>query len=111
VGKTKRGAEVAKDQVQTVLKALKKLGHKIEYDEKAVSKLVDLKMHEKEHLEKCCDSSELEDAIAELDDVDFLTKQMVQKYAETLAMSDEDFERQQKSGREFRALLKSLVKE
>lgn len=111
VGKTKRSAEVAKDQVNTVLNALKKLGYKIEYDEKVVSKLTNIEMHAKEHLEECCDSKKLEDKIAELDEVDFLTKQTVQKYAETLSMSDEDFERQQKNSREFRELLKSLIKE
>jgi DNA-binding transcriptional ArsR family regulator len=111
VGKTPRSAEVAKDQVNTILKALKEMGYKIQYNEKAVTKLVDIQMHSKEHLEECCDSKKLEDKIAELDDVDFLTKQSVQKYAETLSMSDADFQRQQKNSKEFRDLLKSLIKE
>ncbi len=111
VGKTERGAEVAKDRILTVLKALEKLGYKIKYDGNVVSKLTNIEVNAKEHLEECCDSRKLEDKIADLDDVDFLTKQTVQKYAETLSMSDEDFLTQQRKGKEFRDLLKSLVKE
>ncbi|NIR87620.1 hypothetical protein GWO13_08720 [Candidatus Bathyarchaeota archaeon] len=57
----------------------------------------------------CC-SGRFEDAIAGLNDVDFLTKQVVQEYAEALSMSDEEFSRQQRLKRKFRDLLISLVK-
>jgi len=55
-------------------------------------------------------SEKFEDAISNLNDVDFLTKQTVQKYAETLSISDEEFVRQQELRKKFRNLLISLVK-
>jgi len=105
VGKTHRGVEVAKEQVTTVVNALKKLGFDIEFDENKISRLVDVQTELEESK-----SGKFEDEISELDDVDFLTKQMVQKFAETLSMSDEDFTRQQEINKKFRDLLRSLVK-
>jgi hypothetical protein len=61
-------------------------------------------------LDKCCSSGKFEDAIADLDDVDFLTKQTVQEYAETLSMSDKEFAEQYEHKKKFRNLLISLVK-
>jgi len=107
LGKTPAGAKLVREQVVTILSALKKLGFNLEYDESKVSQLIDLWTE----LEDCCKSSgKFEDAVAELDDVDFLTKQMVQEYAETLAMSDAEFTKQQKIRGKFRNSLLSLVK-
>ena len=61
-------------------------------------------------LGQCCESGKFEDAISELDDVDFLTKQTVQKFAETLSMSDEGFIKKQEISKKFRDLLLSLAK-
>lgn len=110
VGQTKRGAETAKDNITTALNALKKLGFKLKFDEKAVSQLVNIEMQTQKHLEKCCDSKKVEDKVAKLDDVDFLTKQSVQKYAEILSMSDKDYAKHQRNSKEFRELLRSLIK-
>jgi DNA-binding transcriptional ArsR family regulator len=106
VGETPRGLEVAKEQMKTVLHALKKLGFKIQFDENKISQLVDVRVE----LDKWGDSGKFEDAISELDDVDFLTKQKVHKFAEILSVSDEEFARQQKINKKFRDLLRSLVK-
>ncbi|MGD8507176.1 MAG: helix-turn-helix domain-containing protein [Candidatus Bathyarchaeota archaeon] len=106
VGKTPRSAEIAKEQMITVLNALKKLGFKIEFDEDKISQLVDVQI-ELEHGSK---SDKFEDKISELDEVDFLTKQTVQKLAENLSMSDEEFSRRQVTSKKFRNLLLSLVK-
>jgi len=105
-GKTPRGVKFAKEQMTTVLNALKKLGFKVEFDEKKISRLADLQVE----LEQCCSAEELEDKIAEMNDVDFLTKQTVKKYAETLSMSDEEFARLREIEKKFRDLLISLVK-
>ncbi|UCH32279.1 MAG: winged helix-turn-helix transcriptional regulator [Candidatus Bathyarchaeota archaeon] len=110
VGQTKRGAEIARDNIRTMLNALKKLGFELQFDEKAVSQLVDIEMHIQHHLEECCDSKKIEDKVAKLDDVDFLTKQSVQKYAEILSMSDEDYEKHQKNSKKSRELIRSLIK-
>jgi hypothetical protein len=62
------------------------------------------------NLEECCASDRLEDARAELYDMDFITKQTVRKWAERLSMSDEEFAEQRKLTKEFRDLLVFLIK-
>lgn len=106
VGKTSSGAKTLKEQTSIALKALKALGFKIEYDEKAISRLAEIQVEQ----EDCCGSGKFEDKISEMDDVDFLTKQMVSEYAETLSMSDKDFDKQQELKKKFKELLRSLVK-
>jgi len=44
-----------------------------------------------------------------MDDVDFFTKQTIEKYAETLSMSDEEFHQQQELQIAFRRVLRSLL--
>ncbi len=107
VGKTPQGRKLAKEQVTTILNALKKLGFNLKFDEDKVSQLTDLQTN----LDECCNSSgKFEDAVSKLDDVDFLTKQKVQEYAETLAMTEEEFAKRQEINKKFRDLLLSLVK-
>lgn len=106
VGETPHSVEFARKQMTIVLNALKKLGFKMEFDENRVSRLVDLHAE----LDKWHGSGQFEDKISELDDVDFLTKQTVQKFAETLSMSDDEFARQQEINKKFRDMLRSLVK-
>jgi len=106
VGKTPRSRELAEDQVRTVLNALKRLGFNLEFDENQISQLINVGSKLDEY--KC--SEKFEDAIADLNDVDFLTKQTVQEYAEIVSMSDKEFSRQQELKKKFRDLLISLVK-
>lgn len=106
IGKTLRSRKVAKEQVMTLLNALKRLGFEIEFDENKISQLIDLRSN----LDAFDKSGKFEDAISDLNDVDLFAKQAVQKYAETLSMSDEEFVRQQKLEKKFRDLLLSLVK-
>lgn len=106
VGKTSSSARVAKEQMTTALNALKKLGFKIEFDENKISQLVDIQAE----LDEGKASEKFEDKISEMDEVDFLTKQTVQKFAETLSMSDEKFARQQQIDKKFKNFLNSLVK-
>jgi DNA-binding transcriptional ArsR family regulator len=106
VGKTSHGAKAIKEQTSIALKALKTLGFKIDYNEDVISRLAELQVG----LEDCCGSGKFEDKISELDDVDFLTKQMVSEYAEDISMSDKDFDKQQELKKKFRELLRSLVK-
>jgi len=106
VGKTPSGREVAKEQMAAILKALKKLGFKIEVNEKTIAQLINLQVE----LESCCKGAKFEDAISELEDVDFLAKMYVEEYAHLLAMSDEEFAKQQEIEKKFRDLLLSLVR-
>ena len=107
LGKTPLSRKLAGEQVTTIFNALKRLGFDLEFDENKISQLIDLRSN----LDECCSSfGKFEDAISDLDDVDFLTKQIVQDYAETLSMSDEEFVRQQEIKKKFRDLLLSLIK-
>jgi DNA-binding transcriptional ArsR family regulator len=106
VGNVAPSREFAKDQARTVLRALEKLGFNLEYDEEKIAELIDLQAQ----LDRCCSSDEYEDAISELDDVDFLTKQLVQKYVEILSMSDEEYANQLLLDRKVNDLMRTLVK-
>jgi DNA-binding transcriptional ArsR family regulator len=105
VGNLPQNREYTKEQVTTVLHALKKLGFNLEFEEDKISQLVDLQVE----LEHDCCSSNFDDEISELDDVDFLTKQTVQKWAQTLSMSDEEFVRQQLTAKKASDLLRSFI--
>jgi DNA-binding transcriptional ArsR family regulator len=94
-------------QLETVLNALKKLGFNLEYDEEKIKQLSDIRRR----VESCCGSGKFENAISELDDVDFVTKLVVQEYAEILSMSDKEFIEQQELENEFRKVIFSLLKE
>jgi DNA-binding transcriptional ArsR family regulator len=106
-GETLRGTELAVEQMKTVLNALKNLGFPLTFNQSELTQLVQIQRELKEG----SSSEPFEDAIAELDDVDFLTKQVVKEYAETLSMSDDKFLNQQRLRKEFRDLLLSLRNE
>jgi DNA-binding transcriptional ArsR family regulator len=93
-------------QMKTVLNALQKIGFDLEFDESKVSELVEVQRS----LKECCESDKFDDAIAELDDVDFAATQKVQEYAELLSMSEKEFVNRQEARRKFRDLLVSLIK-
>jgi hypothetical protein len=88
------------------LAALNKLGFKLEYDEKQVSQLVDVKTK----IDVCCEAKKYEDAVANIDDLDLVSKLTVEEYAELLSMSDEEYARQQGMKKKLRDLLISLIK-
>ena len=93
-------------QMKAVLDALRKIGFDLEFDESKVSELVEVQRS----LKECCESDKFDDAIAELDDVDFAATQKVQEYAELLSMSEKEFVNRQEVKRKFRDLLVSLIK-
>jgi DNA-binding transcriptional ArsR family regulator len=105
VGNTTRSKETLMETIEAVLNALKRIGFRIEYDNKAVSQLTDLQMK----LQDCCSAKEYEEEIAKLEDVDFFVKQDLQEYASILSMSDEKIKKEDQLKREFRELLRSLI--
>lgn len=107
VGKAAGSTTAAKEQMTTILNALKELGFNLEFDENAISKLVDIQIEQEKHSSS---SGKFEEKISKLEDVDFLTKQTVQKYAENLSMSDEKLTRQREINKKFMDMLRSLVK-
>lgn len=105
VGKTSHSKEALAEMTEAALKALGRIGFKLEYDKEAISELAELKMQ----LHDCCGVKEYEDAISKLDDVDLLTKEDVQEFAGILSMSPEELATQEKIEKEFRDLLRSFI--
>jgi DNA-binding transcriptional ArsR family regulator len=86
VGTAVKSKKAAKEQTTTVLNALKKLGFKLDYNDKIVDELVDLQSQWKNYYY----DTKHEEEISKMDDIDNLTKQMVSEYAGILSMSEED---------------------
>lgn len=105
IGKTSRGKEVLQEETEAALKALKRIGFKLKYDQKAISELVDLMMEQKD----CCGAQKFEEAVSKIENLDFWTKQNAQEYAGILSMSDEEFAMRNELRSKFRDLLKSLL--
>jgi DNA-binding transcriptional ArsR family regulator len=106
MGKTPSGTEVAKEQMATILKALKKIGFKIEFNENTVAQLSNLQVG----IDSCCKGAAFDDAISNLEDVDYIAKLYVAEYAHLLAMTDKEFVEQQVIEKKLRDTLKSLLK-
>ncbi|MFB3890183.1 MAG: ArsR/SmtB family transcription factor [Candidatus Bathyarchaeia archaeon] len=105
VGKETGGKETMTEGIKSALEALKKVGFKLKYDEKDVTKLAELSMQ----LEDCCGDKDVEEAISKLEDVDHFAKQDVREYAGLLKMTDEELARQDEIKKKFRKTLKSLM--
>lgn len=106
VGKTTGSKETQAENIKAALEALKRIGFKLNYTQEAVTKLSELSMEK----EECCSAKEYEEAVSSLDDIEPLVKQDVQEFAALLSMSDEKLARQDAIKREFRDILRSLIK-
>ncbi len=106
VGTAVKSKKAAKEQTTTVLNALKKLGFKLEYDDKKVDELVELQAQWKDNYYDMTH----EDEISKMDDIDNLTKQMVSEYAGILSKTEKDHKKGEELGEKIRLLLLSLVK-
>jgi DNA-binding transcriptional ArsR family regulator len=107
--KTLHSKDLVKDQITVVLKAFKKLGLNLEYDEDKISRLVDLWVG----LQECCPGSkklELEDEIWNMDELSLLEKTMAGEIMSILFMSDDEFSKNEKNRKAFRAFLLSLLR-
>jgi len=108
---TFRDRKLAEEHVTTALNALDRLGFNLEFDERKISQLIDLRAG----LDRSCEAagkkkSEIEDDIWNMDDLNFLTKMMATDFAGKLLMSDDEFARQQETRKKLRDLLLSLAK-
>ncbi|HVP27042.1 MAG TPA: metalloregulator ArsR/SmtB family transcription factor [Candidatus Bathyarchaeia archaeon] len=106
LGKTSRSENAVKEQTATALNALKKLGFKIEFDDKTVAKLTNLQLE----LDDCCKITAYEDKITEMENIDLLTKIRIEEFASIISMTDEEFANEVKINRKLMELLRSLVK-
>lgn len=107
VGKQTKSKVTVAEGIKSALEALKRIGYKIEYDEKIVNDLADLSIQ----LESCCTAKETEEALSKLEDVDYFAKQEAREYAGVLSMTEEEHAKEDKIRRQFRKTLKSLTSE
>lgn len=107
---TLRDRKLAADQVTSCLKALRKLGFDLEFDESKISQLVNLRAG----LADCCRDDErytrVIDGIWNMDNLDLLTQQIASDLAGKLLMSDKEFANQQATAKKLRDLLLSFIK-
>jgi DNA-binding transcriptional ArsR family regulator len=108
--KTVHNKELVKEQMTAVLKAYRKLGLDLEYDDDTISRLVNLWAALQEGCSSCT-KPRLEDEIWNTDELSLLEKTMAGEIMSILLMSDEEFAKSEKTRREFRALLRSILKE
>lgn len=100
--------ETVKIDMLEVLEGLNKIGFKIKGTDEIASNLVDLETKMMKHK----GSKKLEKEVIKLEkDLDFMTLDWINHYANTILMSDEEFAGRQKLGRELRQLLLSICKE
>lgn len=93
-------------QSREALKALEKLGYKLQCEEEAATKLVNIQKRMWETGAK----DEWDDRISEMENVDFFSRQSLMEYARFLAMKDDEFEEFLSLHREMRKLLQKCVK-
>lgn len=105
-GGTTRNRKLATEREVAILDSLKKLGFKLEYGEKQIAQLIDVKAK----IDKSCTARKFEDAIANVEDLDLLSKLTLQEYADLLSIPDEEFVKQEEMRRKLRDLLMSLIK-
>lgn len=107
VGATPSGKEFFEKQMETALDSLVKIGFDMEYDEDDIQSLI----QKQNELTKCCSDKEFEDEMnGKLDDLDNTTLSVIKDYGKLLAMTEEEFSKQQRLKKEFREALRSLLK-
>jgi DNA-binding transcriptional ArsR family regulator len=108
---TFRDRKLAEEQVTAVLNALKKIGFNLEFDEKQIAQMAELRA---ELTHECCGTDEkfihAQDEIWNMDELNLLTKQLATEFVGTLMMSDEEFAKQQETRKKLRDLTQTLVK-
>jgi L-lysine 2,3-aminomutase len=105
IGPTDPTHKLAQEQVRNVLNTVQRLGFTLEFREEDVTQILEIQSK----MTACCGTEQLVDKIAQMNDVDFFTKQTIEQYAETLSMSDTEFQEQQELRAAFRRLLLSLI--
>jgi DNA-binding transcriptional ArsR family regulator len=102
-----RDKAMVKEQITAVLKAYRKFGLSVKYDDSNISKLVDLWVGLQEDCGTCL-NPELQDKIWSSDELSLLEKTMAAELSSILLMTDEEFGRNEKNRRELRTFLRSL---
>lgn len=101
------GQEYGKTETREAIEALAKVGFVVKMDEATIAKYVELLGK----IESLGSNPELEERIAEMEDIGLLASQHVRKLAGELSMTDREFEESLKLQRQARELLKSKLVE
>jgi DNA-binding transcriptional ArsR family regulator len=107
--KSVRDKAMVREQITAVLKAYKKFGLTVEYDDSKISKLVDLWAGLQEDCESCM-NPDLQDDIWSTDELSLLEKTMAAEISGILLMTDDEFARNEKNRRDLRTFLHSFIK-
>lgn len=105
--KSVRDKAMVKEQITAVVKAYRKFGLDVKYDDNSISKLVDLWVGLQEDCGTCM-NPELQDKIWSSDELSLLEKTMAAELSSILLMTDEEFARNEKNRRGLRTFLRSL---
>jgi DNA-binding transcriptional ArsR family regulator len=103
--KSARSQKAATEFMRAALEAMRRLGFDLKYTEPQLAQLLDLasKIHDYTGVEK------YEEAIAEMDDLDYTTKLELHDFVWILSASDKEFSQQLDYERRCRELLKSFL--
>lgn len=98
--------KLASENVTAILNALKKIGFKLEFDEKKISKLIALQVG----IEDCCTNiGEYDDKIWNIENLSLHARVMAVDFAKLLLMSDAEFTKEQENRKNLRETLLSLT--
>lgn len=105
VGVTPSGRDFFEKQMKTILEGLIIIGFDLKFNENDVELLID----KQDEIIKCCNEKDFEEKISgNLEELDSSALSFIKEYGKLLAMTDDEFAKQQKLNFEFRYALKSL---
>ncbi|MCJ2531307.1 MAG: helix-turn-helix domain-containing protein [Candidatus Thermoplasmatota archaeon] len=101
------GREYTEQQVRETLESLPMLGFDVRLNDEVIERLVSLQVEKREFGKY----AEFHEKAEEIEDLSFWARGMAAGFANLLAMTDEEFETQQRLSREFRDALRSTLVE
>ena len=107
--KDEEGGKLQEARTREAVQALPRLGLGTEIDSETVAKIVGL-ARRMEQAWKGKLAQEVSERVAEMEDIDYFTKQFVIEYAQVVSMNDKQFDEMQHLQRELRELLVAGLK-
>jgi len=106
VGVTPSGRDFFEKQMKTILEGLLILGFDLKFNENDIELLID----KQDEIIKCCNDIDFDEKISNnLEELDSSALSFIKEFGQILAMTDEEFAKQQRLNLEFRYALKSLL--
>ncbi len=107
--KDEEGGKLQEARTREAVQALPRLGLGTEIDGEIVGKIVGL-VRRMDQAWKGKLAQDVSEKVAEMEDIDYFTKQFVMEYAQILSMTDKQFDEMQRHQRELRELLVAGLK-